>query len=786
MDLKKVFDQTVREIKREVNKKVLKVPEIEQKVLDATSNEPWGPHGTLMSDIAQATRNYNEHQMIMGILWKRLNDSGRNWRHVYKALTVLEFLVGHGSERVIDDLREHSYQVQTLVDFQYVEPNGKDQGVNVRKKAQTLVGLVNDKEKIREVRQKAAANRDKYKGVSSTGGIYKSSSYSSMGGSYGGDRYDRDDDRYGGGSRYGARDDDRYGGSRDRDGDRYRDEDHHSRDGDRYGRDGDRFRDDDFGNDRDRDDDRYGSRAADRYSDKYESNARDRDRSYDDDDRHSTRSGGKADDYTPDERRAERIQDRSKTNAPPSYEEVYTGNDAPYNRPEEPRNGGGLASAVARATKAASQLQGPPSTGQQSVTIKSSTGASLTTSKSTEEFDDFDPRASTVAPVVPVTVEQDLFGETASQPPPATLPKYGSNVEDLFGESTFQSSFVAAPATSSASFGNAVEPNGSFFQSSAFNASDSGSSNFFPPAGNAFLPSVPLTTTPSNDFSSFSAAPTSSNTVPPNNFTAFSSPATNNITAPSNNFSSFSSAPSNNGTQSGSDFFGDSPFNTFGSHITANKLDSTPAVSAIQPSPIAMAVNHPVAHQVQTHSDKGIAKPPLMKDKFEPKSSLWADHLSSGLLDLNIAKPKNNPLAELGIHLDSSLTGSERKREVVSAPSTKGKAMGSGTGLGIVGASILNPPPAPPMMGGGMGLGPGLGMGMTPGMGYGVNPGFGMAPRMGMNPAMGPGMGMSMNPAMMQGPSPGPGLGVGMNPSFGLGMGTGNYPNQQQQYGGFR
>lgn len=52
--------------------------------------------------------------------------------------------------------------LQTLVDFQYLEPSGKDQGINVRKKAQTLVSLINDKEKIREVRQKASQNRDKY------------------------------------------------------------------------------------------------------------------------------------------------------------------------------------------------------------------------------------------------------------------------------------------------------------------------------------------------------------------------------------------------------------------------------------------------------------------------------------------------------------------------------------------------------------------------------------------------------------------------------------------------
>jgi len=54
------------------------------------------------------------------------------------------------------------FWVQTLCDFQYLEASGKDQGINVRKKAQTLVALIKDKDRIREVRNKAAANRDKY------------------------------------------------------------------------------------------------------------------------------------------------------------------------------------------------------------------------------------------------------------------------------------------------------------------------------------------------------------------------------------------------------------------------------------------------------------------------------------------------------------------------------------------------------------------------------------------------------------------------------------------------
>jgi epsin len=34
-----------------------------------------------------------------------------------------------------------------------VEPNGKDCGINVRKKVETILGIINDKERINTVRQ---------------------------------------------------------------------------------------------------------------------------------------------------------------------------------------------------------------------------------------------------------------------------------------------------------------------------------------------------------------------------------------------------------------------------------------------------------------------------------------------------------------------------------------------------------------------------------------------------------------------------------------------------------
>ncbi|KAG4925141.1 hypothetical protein JHK87_050681 [Glycine soja] len=109
--------------KREVNLKVLKVPEI----------EPKGPHGTVLAEISKATEKFTKCQMVMNVLWTRLGETGKDWRYVYKELSS----------------------------FEYVEPSGKDVRLNVRTNAENIVSLLNDKDKIHEVRNKAAANRDK-------------------------------------------------------------------------------------------------------------------------------------------------------------------------------------------------------------------------------------------------------------------------------------------------------------------------------------------------------------------------------------------------------------------------------------------------------------------------------------------------------------------------------------------------------------------------------------------------------------------------------------------------
>lgn len=67
---------------------------------------------------------------IMSMLWRRLNDHGKNWRHVYKSLVVLEYLVKNGSERVVRQCVDNLFSIQTLKDFQFLDKDGKDQGCN--------------------------------------------------------------------------------------------------------------------------------------------------------------------------------------------------------------------------------------------------------------------------------------------------------------------------------------------------------------------------------------------------------------------------------------------------------------------------------------------------------------------------------------------------------------------------------------------------------------------------------------------------------------------------------
>ncbi|NXS58880.1 EPN3 protein, partial [Brachypteracias leptosomus] len=152
---------TTSALRRQVKNIVHNYSEAEIKVREATSNDPWGPPSSLMSEIADLTFNTVAFAEVMGMIWRRLNDSGKNWRHVYKALTLLDYLIKTGSEKVTHQCRENLYTIQTLKDFQYVDRDGKDQGINVREKVKQVMALLKDEERLKQERAHALQTKER-------------------------------------------------------------------------------------------------------------------------------------------------------------------------------------------------------------------------------------------------------------------------------------------------------------------------------------------------------------------------------------------------------------------------------------------------------------------------------------------------------------------------------------------------------------------------------------------------------------------------------------------------
>ncbi|OJD13005.1 hypothetical protein AJ78_06478 [Emergomyces pasteurianus Ep9510] len=200
MDFNSLKDQvsnlTLYDLKagvRKVQNAVMNYTEMEAKVREATNNEPWGASSTLMQEIANATHSYQLLNEIMPMIYKRFTEkTAEEWRQIYKALQLLEFLIKNGSERVVDDARSHVSLLRMLRQFHYIDQNGKDQGINVRNRAQELAKLLSDVDAIRTERKKARANRNKFGGIeggmglSSFGGGSRYGGFGSEDASYGG------------------------------------------------------------------------------------------------------------------------------------------------------------------------------------------------------------------------------------------------------------------------------------------------------------------------------------------------------------------------------------------------------------------------------------------------------------------------------------------------------------------------------------------------------------------------------------------------------------------------
>jgi len=82
---------------------------------------------TLLALLALRSTEFYE---IMDMIDKRLNDKGKNWRHVLKALKVTDYCLHEGSELVVTWAKQNIFIIKTLREFQYIDEDGRDVGQN--------------------------------------------------------------------------------------------------------------------------------------------------------------------------------------------------------------------------------------------------------------------------------------------------------------------------------------------------------------------------------------------------------------------------------------------------------------------------------------------------------------------------------------------------------------------------------------------------------------------------------------------------------------------------------
>lgn len=115
----------VREMVDKATNIVMNYTETESKVRDATNDDPWGPSGVQMQEVASFTFTYEQFPEAMGMLWKRmLQDNRTNWRRTYKSLLLLDYLLKNGSERVVTSAREHVYDLRSMENYAFIDENG--------------------------------------------------------------------------------------------------------------------------------------------------------------------------------------------------------------------------------------------------------------------------------------------------------------------------------------------------------------------------------------------------------------------------------------------------------------------------------------------------------------------------------------------------------------------------------------------------------------------------------------------------------------------------------------
>ncbi|KAK8793311.1 hypothetical protein WA158_004670 [Blastocystis sp. Blastoise] len=137
--------------------------ETEKNLETALSNENWGASGTTNAKLAESSILEEDFKCICSTLWKTLDIKNKQWRQIFKALSLIEYLIKNGVPQFVDECRDNIYYIRSFENFQCKEGE-LERGQGVRDKVTQILELLDDDDKIRMERKKARKFKRKFAG----------------------------------------------------------------------------------------------------------------------------------------------------------------------------------------------------------------------------------------------------------------------------------------------------------------------------------------------------------------------------------------------------------------------------------------------------------------------------------------------------------------------------------------------------------------------------------------------------------------------------------------------
>ncbi|EAL48532.1 ENTH domain containing protein, putative [Entamoeba histolytica HM-1:IMSS-B] len=114
----------------------------------ATSHKNYGPTPEQYRNICRLTHQY-ECGLVCDTLLQRLGDDGKYWRHIYKSLLLIYYIIINGTPEAVERFKRRQIEIKTLHSFQKIkESTGQDVGINVRERSKAITDLLSDDEAL--------------------------------------------------------------------------------------------------------------------------------------------------------------------------------------------------------------------------------------------------------------------------------------------------------------------------------------------------------------------------------------------------------------------------------------------------------------------------------------------------------------------------------------------------------------------------------------------------------------------------------------------------------------